>query len=240
MTNKRSRQFSEMKVGFIRLAILLETLFSCFISHASTTLMTGDYNSIKEVLKFAQADSSLVRQARMIAKEYVAKDSIQTLKEGMCCVSIFKMNDDTTSALSVINNMHSRNLQPDTFLYNNVISVCSKVSDWRLAIDILLLMQNRGVASDTISFSSAISACAKAGRWRESLNLLNEMTIAGVPADTICYSSAISACAGAGCWKESLLLLSDMKAKKVHIDTIVYNSAISSCSPSGEWTVALR
>lgn len=229
-----------MIVRLLQKAILLEVLFLCFTSNSSLSLASSQFQSIKDVFQSAKMDSSFITQARIIARDYVAKDNIQNMKDAMSCVGIFKLAEDTTSAVSVIENMHSRNLNPDTFLYNNVISVCTRVSDWRLAIDVLLLMQSRKVHSDTISFSSAINACARAGRWRESLNLLNEMTAAGVKADTICYSSAISACAAAGCWKESLLLLSDMKAKKIPIDTIVCNSAISSCGLSGEWTVALR
>jgi pentatricopeptide repeat domain-containing protein 1 len=229
-----------MIVRLLRLAILLEVLLSCCKSYHSPFSFPGDYQSIKEVLRFAKNDPSLINHANIIAKDYIAQNSIQNIKDAMCCVSIFKLADDTASAMKVIENMNTRNLKADTFLYNNVISVCTKTKDWRQAIELLLIMQNKGVSSDTISFSSAISACAKAGRWRESLNLLNEMTIAGIAADTICYSSAISACAAAGCWKEALLLLSDMKAKKIAIDTIVCNSAISACVPSGEWTVALR
>jgi pentatricopeptide repeat domain-containing protein 1 len=229
-----------MIVRLLRLAILLEVLLSCCKSYHSPFSFPGDYQSIKEVLRFAKNDPSLINHANIIAKDYIAQNSIQNIKDAMCCVSIFKLADDTASAMKVIENMDARNLKADTFLYNNVISVCTKTKDWRQAIELLLIMQNKGVSSDTISFSSAISACAKAGRWRESLNLLNEMTIAGIAADTICYSSAISACAAAGCWKEALLLLSDMKAKKIRIDAIVCNSAISACVPSGEWTVALR
>ena len=229
-----------MIVRLLRLAILLEVLLSCCKSYHSPFSFPGDYQSIKEVLRFAKNDPSLINHASMIAKDYISQNSIQNIKDAMCCVSIFKLADDTASAMKVIENMDTRNLKADTFLYNNVISVCTKTKDWRQAIELLLIMQNKGVTSDTISFSSAISACAKAGRWRESLNLLNEMTIAGIAADTICYSSAISACAAAGCWKEALLLISDMKAKKIRIDTIVCNSAISACVPSGEWTVALR
>lgn len=229
-----------MIVQLSRLAILLVVLLSCCKSYHSPFSFPGDYQSIKEVLQFAKNDPSLITNANIIAKDFIAQNSIQNMKDAMCCVSIFKLADDTASAMKVIENMDTRNLKPDTFLYNNVISVCKKTKDWRQAIELLLIMQNKGVSSDTISFSSAISACAKAGKWRESLNLLNEMTIAGIAADTICYSSAISACATAGCWKEALLLLSDMKAKKIRIDAIACNSAISACVPSGEWTVALR
>ena len=224
----------------LRLALLLEVILTYSASYYSAFTFPGNYQSIKDVLRFAKSDPKLIDHARIIAQDYTAQNSIQNLKEAMCCVSIFKLADDTGNAVKVIENMESRDLAVDTYLYNNVISVCSKTSDWRLAIDLLLMMQNNGVSSDTISFSSAISACAKAGRWRESLNLLNEMSIAGIVADTICYSSAISACASAGCWKEALLLISDMKSKKVPLDTIVCNSAISACVPSGEWTVALR
>lgn len=224
----------------LRLALLLEVILTYSASYYSAFTFPGDYQSIKDVLRFAKSDPKLIDHARIIAQDYTAQNSIQNLKEAMCCVSIFKLADDTGNALKVLENMKSRNLAVDTYLYNNVISVCSKTSDWRLAIELLLMMQNNGVSSDTISFSSAISACAKSGRWRESLNLLNEMSIAGIVADTICYSSAISACASAGCWKEALLLISDMKSKKVPLDTIVCNSAISACVPSGEWTVALR
>lgn len=158
----------------------------------------------------------------------------------MHCVSIFKLAKDTVSAVKVIDHIESRNIKADTYLYNNVISVCTKVGDWRLAIDLLLAMKNKGVPSDVISFSSVINACAKRGKWRESLNLLKEMSIEGINADTICYSSAISACASAGCWREALILISTMKKDKVALDTIVCNSAIVACGPSGEWTVALR
>ena len=184
-----------MIVRLLRLAILLEVLLSCCKSYHSPFSFPGDYQSIKEVLRFAKNDPSLINHASMIAKDYISQNSIQNIKDAMCCVSIFKLADDTASAMKVIENMDTRNLKADTFLYNNVISVCTKTKDWRQAIELLLIMQNKGVTSDTISFSSAISACAKAGRWRESLNLLNEMTIAGIAADTICYSSAISACA---------------------------------------------
>ena len=225
---------------FWRFTALTLILFSsCFSFHTPFSFPV-DYQSIKEVLQCAKSDPSRISHASAIAQEFTAQNGILHIKDAMCCVSIFKLASDPTSALRVIENMDSRNITVDAFLYNNVISVCSKTKDWRLAIDLLLLMQNRGVSSDTISFSSAISACAKAGRWRESLNLLNEMDIAGVVADTICYSSAISACASAGCWKEALLLLSNMKSKKIPLDTIVCNSAIAACSTSGEWTVALR
>jgi pentatricopeptide repeat protein len=158
----------------------------------------------------------------------------------MHCVSIFKLAKDPVSAVNVLNHMESRKLDVDTFLYNNVISVCTKVGDERLALDLLLSMKSKGVSSDVISFSSVINAFAKRGKWKESLNLLKEMSNEGIHADTICYSSAISACATAGCWREALVLISTMKSNTVPLDTIVCNSAIVACGPSGEWTVALR
>jgi pentatricopeptide repeat domain-containing protein 1 len=225
---------------FWRFTALILILFSSCFSYHTPFSFPVDYQSIKEVLQFAKSNPSRINHARTIALDFTSQNGILNIKDAMCCVSIFKLASDPTSALKVVENMDSRNITVDTFLYNNVISVCSKTKDWRLAIDLLLVMQNKGVSIDTISFSSAISACAKAGRWRESLNLLNEMAIAGIVADTICYSSAISACASAGCWKEALLLLSNMKSKNIPLDTIVCNSAISACSSSGEWTVALR
>lgn len=49
--------------------------------------------------------------------------------------------------------MEKNTIEPDTAIYNNVISVCTKANDWRLAIDVLLSMQNKGVVRDKITFS---------------------------------------------------------------------------------------
>lgn len=100
---------------------------------------------MKEVFKIAKYDESYISQAKVIAQNYISQNKIENTKDAMHCVSIFKLAKDPISAVNVLDHMESRQLGVDTFLYNNVISVCTKVGDERLALDLLLAMKTKGV-----------------------------------------------------------------------------------------------
>jgi pentatricopeptide repeat protein len=133
---------------------LYQFSFLCLISFHSAllqtkVLQTNDYRSMKEVFKIAKYDESYISQAKVIAQNYISQNKIENTKDAMHCVSIFKLAKDPISAVNVLDHMESRHLGVDTFLYNNVISVCTKVGDERLALDLLLAMKTKGVCTCT-------------------------------------------------------------------------------------------
>eukprot|EP00662_Eupelagonemidae_sp_cell21_P035467 gene35467-33620_t len=123
--------------------------------------------------------------------------------------------------------MQSRQLVPDIFTYNVVLSTCAKCEQPGTALELLSEMRVRDVMPNTKSYNATISACAKGGQPEKALELLSEMQGRGLEPDDTTYGTAISACHTAP--GKVMELLSEMQARGLMPSMLTYNAAVWAC-----------
>ena len=153
---------------------------------------------LKDVLRRAKIDKSLLGHAIASVKECISECRIVNIHGAMTSVSIFKLAGMYDESVNLLTYMRVNNIPPDTYFYNNIIDGFARQKDWKSSIRLLEEMKCANIKRDMVSYSTAISACEKAGQWEVALKLFHQMAEEGVPKDTICFSSVISAVASGG------------------------------------------
>jgi pentatricopeptide repeat protein len=100
--------------------------------------------------------------------------------------------------------MKAAGLQPDTFTYSSLISVCEKSGQWEKALDIFGWMSMAKVKANVVTYGSLIAACEKGGQWELALEVFQEMHNSGVQANASTFNTLICACEKGGQWRQAL------------------------------------
>ena len=113
------------------------------------------------------------------------------LFESMDCPDVISYNamislSPWRQALSCLEAMVHRHLQPSLVSRNAVISSCAAGAQWQVALGLL------DESSDVISFNAAMSSCGKSARWAHALALFELMSSWRLQPDVISFNSIIS------------------------------------------------
>ena len=82
-------------------------------------------------------------------------------------------------ALSLLETMRERGVEPNLISYGSAIAACDKAGLWERAVSLLDEMKARNVKSDAVCYNSAVSACVKGKQLDRALSLVNEMRALG-------------------------------------------------------------
>uniref|UniRef100_A0A8H8CLR2 Pentacotripeptide-repeat region of PRORP domain-containing protein n=1 Tax=Psilocybe cubensis TaxID=181762 RepID=A0A8H8CLR2_PSICU len=84
--------------------------------------------------------------------------------------------DDASAALSLFNEAIAHGVQPNLYLYNNIISKLSKARKADYAIELFQQMKASGIHPSSITYGAVIGACARVGDVLSAESLFTEMT----------------------------------------------------------------
>ena len=103
------------------------------------------------------------------------------------------------SALHLLAEMASKDVEMNTMTRNSAISACEKGSAWSCAMQLFDDLEQPSV----VSYGACAKALEQAGRWMEVLDLMVKMLLDSLPPDVVTSSAAISALAKGHVWSEA-------------------------------------
>lgn len=83
--------------------------------------------------------------------------------------------DDAANAMALYQEALSRNVAPNLYLYNTVISKLAKARKADHAIQMFQELKGRGLQPSSVTYGSVIAACCRVGDAESAENLFNEM-----------------------------------------------------------------
>ena len=84
--------------------------------------------------------------------------------------------DDTLGGLALFHEALERGVQPNLYLYNNIISKLSKARKADYALELFQQMKVSGIKPSSITYGAVIGACARVGDVESAKTLFSEMT----------------------------------------------------------------
>lgn len=215
-------------------------------------LLRDSMIELKLAFKIAKKDRNKkkIDEARGLADAIIANKYNIGNKDAHMIISAYKLADGGSGtyigqASSVLDEMISSGVMPDTMIFNNVIDMlakCRNGSDGHgMALHQLDRMKDLGVVPDLLTYTSIITSCARHDKWKESIQLLDEITTKhNIEPDRVIYTAVIKACSNSGRWREAILMLAKMRETGVPLDSAACNSVITACASAGKWEAALK
>ncbi|OLQ06453.1 Pentatricopeptide repeat-containing protein, mitochondrial [Symbiodinium microadriaticum] len=139
-----------------------------------------------------------------------------------------------TQALSLLDEMEERELQPDILAFSSTISACEKGAQWETALILLGSMAQKKVPPNVFSYASAVSACEKCQKWLEE-----QMLLETVEPNDMTLSAIMVAVSEQGLWEYCLGILQSYRSSVQCPNTAAFNAAISACEKGKRWQMAL-
>ncbi|CAJ1403389.1 unnamed protein product [Effrenium voratum] len=198
--------------------------------------------------KDAEAQQEIARESRAKERQACFKCELAMCLSGMAAKSTqdgnviktaTKMMRGWHQSLRLLEELHARQVTPDTICYSAAVAACSGDGRWLEAVALLQRMQEEMVEPNERTFSAAISGCEKARQWPAALVLLVEAQRRR-SCNSYCINAAISACEKGGQWITALHLLSQMRPQSLQPDVFSYSGAASACEKGRAWTAALE
>jgi len=84
--------------------------------------------------------------------------------------------DDTSNALALYRESQEREVTPNIYLYNNIISKLAKARKADLALELFQTMKSRNVSPTSVTYGALIGACARVGDVESAETLFAEMS----------------------------------------------------------------
>lgn len=126
--------------------------------------------------------------------------------------------------------MEAAQVEPNSSMYNAVISAYAQKAEVRRAEYWLEKMCEAAAGADVASYSAVIHACAKANDVKRAELWVEKMQEAGVEANMVTYNSVINACARTADADRAEAWLQRMEARGVSPGVLTFNSLINACT----------
>ncbi|CAK9023264.1 unnamed protein product [Durusdinium trenchii] len=179
--------------------------------------------------------------SRVEALEQIQKsldDKTLTVRECMPALRVMGERSLWQHGINLLASIASRGLQPDQFMFNKLISLCTKNKAALPSLELLGDMVKRRIYPDVQACNMVIGALAPSGLWEEALEVLQSMKRYQAEPDTISVNSAIAACAGGSRWVEAIQLLGEGQHLNSGPDVWTYGSTIRACE--AKWILVLQ
>ncbi|KAJ3100405.1 hypothetical protein HDU97_002237 [Phlyctochytrium planicorne] len=133
-------------------------------------------------------------------------------------------------SMAILDEMKQDDIEPDIYVFNNMISSYAKKGDLDRAREVRSLMEQYGFKPDATTYNIFLETSLTRGRWDEAQIILDEMKRIGVPHDDVTYNILIAAHGNreGGNPEEGKRLYQVMKQKGLRI-TIHTNNAMIRC-----------
>jgi len=154
--------------------------------------------------------------------------------------------------VTVIEEMHRKELAPDGDTYVILMDGCHKRGLWEQALQLLDKAKEAGLAKAS-TYKEALEACARGHKPRLALLLLSEMDrceggsaeepeLPGGWVSAEAITSGMKACAHHGFWLQTLSLLAELRERDLVPSMATYSAAAEACaaaSDDGAWEHAV-
>ncbi|CAK9057467.1 unnamed protein product [Durusdinium trenchii] len=139
------------------------------------------------------------------------------------------------SALVILQEMSTSQVEGDRIGVNALISLSSDSSEWPRAFDAFRGLSSSSLQPDVVTFSARMEACAQALQWELGFDSLVAMMNVGVEANAMTRTSLCSAlCSLRGAWTMALATWK----RTADVDASYYNILMSSCG--SHWRMVLH
>ncbi|KAG6861502.1 hypothetical protein C0995_015929 [Termitomyces sp. Mi166 len=95
---------------------------------------------------------------------------------GALIYNVKDTTDDASNALELFHESQTYRVNPNGYLYNNIISKLAKARKADYAMELFQQMKAQGVQSTSVTFGAVIGACARVGDVQSAELLFSEMT----------------------------------------------------------------
>eukprot|EP00250_Pteridium_aquilinum_P009139 c18466_g2_i1 orf=2-976(-) len=143
-------------------------------------------------------------------------------------------------ALTLFQQMPTMGLQPDTVIFNTILSGLVRLGQGQQALRIFSLMVDMGCKLNVVAYNVMIDWLAKQGKVDEALRVLQCMTPAGCPPNTITYNSLIDGLLKANHISKALVLLREMSEKGCNPHTRTCNALMRWFVKEGQIEAAMQ
>ncbi|CAK9078111.1 unnamed protein product, partial [Durusdinium trenchii] len=146
------------------------------------------------------------------------------------------------TAVALFEEMTSREMEPDSFAYNALISSLDRCEQWVLALVWLDLAKARHQA-DEATLNASLKALATATRWEQLLQLFWDESQTKLWHNLDSFQTALLACYRAGAaeaWGLCLQLLDTMWEQQLHPSASEYACVARACGRGSQWLKALH
>lgn len=144
-------------------------------------------------------------------------------------------------ALSVLNTMRGKNVEPNVYTYTALINACSGPQRIDVALRLYAEMRLKGVLPNVKTMTALVATCSRCGRWEKAFQVLKECEEQMVPPNVITYTAAMDGCRRAGVCQPAIdLLLSKMREPhQVRPNEVTYNTLLGACKEAKDHRAAL-
>ena len=151
-------------------------------------------------------------------------------------ISACERSSKWTWALQLLQDISSRNLQPDTITFNTCISACSNALKWQRAVWLFHQIHLQTLAPTGVTFSALVTAFEKTNDWIRALVAFERALVMNA-ASVVTFNSIITACDKGQQWERALGLLDAMHWHSIKADIFSWNSTMSACCRAQRWQV---
>lgn len=146
--------------------------------------------------------------------------------------------------VTVVEDMHLKELAPDGDTYVTLICGCHKRGLWEQALQLLGKAKEAGLAK-ACTYLEALEACARGRKPRLALLLLSDMErceggsaeeaeVPGGWVSTEAITLGMKACAHHGLWLQTLALLAELRERELEPSMATYSAGAEACAAASD------
>ena len=137
------------------------------------------------------------------------------------------------------------NIEPNTIIYNSMISTAGDARDLRMVEDLIQEMETRKISKDTVTYSAAITACERCNKWQQAIKLYESMkknadSDSAVKPNTYTLNAVLNACVHGRQWRSALEELARAREVGIAPDVISYSAVITALGDAKHVEMAMR
>lgn len=102
------------------------------------------------------------------------------------------------TALALMEEMRSRNIQPNTHTYSSLLNVCVKAGQLNMALGVYNEMLAAGLQPNLVTYNTLLEVYAKRGMWREAVGVLDTLEQQRLVPEPRTFNIVMNACNAAG------------------------------------------
>lgn len=189
-------------------------------------------NQLRILLDQARSNPKTINSVIDKVNGMLNSKQIQSAKEVMYIINIFKTAKNMSKALKLLEYMKKNKIDTDTRIFNNLLDGCAKVEkNCDLSIVLFQLMNGLNIPRDLQTYGSFLNCFSQSGKWQKSLEYLDYMErVDNIKPDILCYTSVLFSCLKASQRSKAEEIFKKISSNNLLVDLRFYNTAIGACA----------